>query len=114
MSFGYRIELNEIAGAIRDAGWPIVCVFKRKETLVAYIERRPDQTFDEAALRAALAQRLEPYAIPTYIRTIERIPRSENDKLDRAAVAALFEAEIGPLEAEAAKRARRPAAGVKS
>jgi D-alanine--poly(phosphoribitol) ligase subunit 1 len=111
---GYRIELNEIAGAIREAGWPIVCVFKRKETLVAYIERHPGQEFDQAALHAALAQRLEPYAIPAYIRTVECIPRTENDKLDRGAVMSLFEAEIGPLEAEAATRTRRPAAEAKS
>ncbi len=111
---GYRIELDEVAAAIRKAGWPVVCVFKRKDSLVAYIERRPDSKFDETALRSALAEQLEPYAIPTYIRAVDKIPRNDNDKLDRAAVMTLFEAEIGPIEATAAKRTRRQAANAKS
>lgn len=102
---GYRIELDEIAGVIRDNGWPVVCVFKRKESLVAFIERRGDRTLDLAALRSALARRLEPYAIPEYIRLIDRIPRTENDKLDRAAVMALFEAEMSRAEVDAQKPA---------
>jgi D-alanine--poly(phosphoribitol) ligase subunit 1 len=108
MSFGFRIELDEIAAAIREAGWPVVCVFKRKDALVAFVERRPDCDFDQSALRAVLATKLEPYAIPTYLRAIDRIPRSENDKLDRGAVMALFEAEIAPTEAaEVLKRRDR-------
>ena len=106
---GYRIELDEIASAIRENGWPVVCVFKRKESLVAYIERRPGRPFEPAALRSALAARLEPYAIPEQIRLIDRIPRTENDKLDRAAVMALFEAEIGEAEANAARRLEQTA-----
>ena len=85
-----------------------MCVFKRKDALVAFVERRQDRDFDQAALRAVLATKLEPYAIPTYLRAVDRMPRSENDKLDRAAVMSLFEAEIAPIEAaEALKRARR-------
>jgi D-alanine--poly(phosphoribitol) ligase subunit 1 len=103
---GYRIELDEIAAAIREAGWPVVCVFKRKESLAAYIERRTDREFDEGALRSVLADKLEPYAVPTYIRAVDRIPRNDNDKLDRGAVMSIFEAEIGPLEAAALKRTR--------
>lgn len=106
---GYRIELDEIASAIRENGWPVVCVFKRKESLVAYIERRAGRPFEPAALRAALATRLEPYAIPEHICTIDRMPRTENDKLDRAAVMALFEAEVSQAEADAAQQLRRTA-----
>jgi D-alanine--poly(phosphoribitol) ligase subunit 1 len=90
---GHRIELDEIAAAIREAGWPVVCVFKHQDALVAYVERLHDREFDESGLRAALATRLEPYAVPMYLRVIDRIPRSENDKLDRGAIVSLFEAE---------------------
>jgi D-alanine--poly(phosphoribitol) ligase subunit 1 len=83
---GHRLELDEVAKAIQDAGFPIACVLKWNDELAAVIERRPEVPFDEATLRAALAKGLEQHAIPTVIRLIERMPRTANDKLDRAAV----------------------------
>ena len=90
---GYRVELDEVAAAIRDCGWPVACVFKRGEALVAVVERMPDKAFDPAGLLAKVARKVEAHAVPVAVRLIERMPRNDNDKLDRKAVAAWFEAE---------------------
>lgn len=92
---GYRIELDEVAAAIRACGWPISCVFKRGEALGAVVERSPERVFDEAALIDDLTRKIEAHAIPDVIRQIERMPRNDNDKLDRKAAAAWLEASLG-------------------
>lgn len=89
---GFRVELDEVAEAIRGCGWPVVCVFKYGEALVAMVERVSDRAFDETALRAALSTKLESHAVPSHICSIEHMPRNENDKLDRRAVIDHFEA----------------------
>jgi D-alanine--poly(phosphoribitol) ligase subunit 1 len=83
---GVRLELEEIAHAIRDEGFPVTCVLKWRDELAAVIERRPGHSFDELTLRSGLAKRLEAHAIPAVIRPIDLIPRNQNDKLDRVAV----------------------------
>ena len=88
---GYRIEMDEVAAAIRKCGWPTVCVFKRDESLVALIECADNEVFDPAALRTALAGQIEAYAIPSRIERVGMIPRNENDKIDRKLAAELFE-----------------------
>ncbi len=84
---GHRIETDEVAEAIRSQGWPMVVVFpdKDNEALAALVERRGDQLLDEKALKQRLAEKLEPYAVPQRIRMIDRLPRNENDKVDRRA-----------------------------
>jgi len=84
---GFRIELDEVAAAIRATGWPVACVFKRGEALAAVVERVPGLRFSETALLQALAERIESHAIPETVREIERMPRNDNDKLDRKAAA---------------------------
>ena len=90
---GYRLELPEVEAAIRDCGWPTVCAVKWNESVAAVIEQIHGKAFDEAALQAALALKIEPYAIPTLMRVVPRIPRNDNDKLDRNAVVAWLKAE---------------------
>ena len=102
---GFRLELDEVARAIHDAGYPVTCVLKWRDELSAVIECPELVRFDEAALRAALAKTLEPHAVPYVIKAIEAIPRTENDKLDRRAVAAWLDA------ADRADRADRAADG---
>jgi D-alanine--poly(phosphoribitol) ligase subunit 1 len=92
---GVRIELDEVGKAIQEAGYPVVCVLKWRDELAAVIEQHPDRAYDETALRAALATRLEKSAMPEVIRPIDRIPRSENDKLDRKAVVAWLDEQAG-------------------
>ncbi len=82
---GFRIELDEVAAAVRASGWPVVCVFKWKETLACVIEAANRGDFDIDLLRSDLATRIESYAIPSVIRLIDSMPRNENDKLDRRA-----------------------------
>ena len=82
---GFRIELDEVAAAVRASGWPVVCVFKWKETLACVIEAVNRGEFDVELLRSDLATRIESYAIPSVIRMIDTMPRNENDKLDRRA-----------------------------
>jgi D-alanine--poly(phosphoribitol) ligase subunit 1 len=83
---GMRLELDEVAHAIREAGYPVACVLKWRNQLAAVIERQADRALDQVALRAALAVRLERHAIPTLMCEVDLLPRSLNDKLDRAAV----------------------------
>ncbi len=91
---GFRIELDEVAAAIRACGWPVVCALKHGETLVAAIESQNGVHFDERSLRAALAKILDDYAMPSEILVVAHMPRNANDKIDRRAVAALFDAPI--------------------
>ena len=88
---GYRIELDEVTAAIRDCGWPVAVVFKRGDALAAVVEAVPARAFDESALRTSLAGKIEPHAVPSIIAVIDRMPRNDNDKLDRKAAAAAFE-----------------------
>jgi acyl-coenzyme A synthetase/AMP-(fatty) acid ligase len=66
---------------------------------VAVIERHADQPADEGALRAAMAKQLEPHAVPSVIRWVDFMPRTDNDKLDRQGVAAWLET-LDPNPAE--------------
>jgi D-alanine--poly(phosphoribitol) ligase subunit 1 len=89
---GHRIELDEVAAAIRDCGHAVTCVFKRGESLAAIVEAQAP--FDEAALRARLQTKLEPHAIPERIVAVKEIPLTENGKLDRRQAEALMEERI--------------------
>ncbi len=88
---GVRIELDEVGAALRDTGWPVVCVLGRGDHLIAVVERLGRVKFNERALRDALALRLESQAVPQSIRLIDHMPRNENGKIDRRAVAAWVE-----------------------
>jgi amino acid adenylation domain-containing protein len=93
---GHRIELDEVAAAIRACGHPLVCVVKRGDALAALIEMPYGAPgFDAAELRRRLAEMLEAYAVPQWIVAVPHIPRNENDKVDRKAAAALLETSIG-------------------
>ncbi len=85
---GIRIELDEVAAALRDIGWPVVCVLNQDDALVAVVERRAGARFDRRVMIDALTLRLENPAVPKIIHFIEQMPRNENGKIDRRAVAA--------------------------
>ena len=88
---GYLVELDAVAVAIRACGWLVAEVFQRGDRLAAVVERMPGRPLDAAALRAELAARIEPWAVPEVVVEIERFPRNENDKLDGRAAAAWLE-----------------------
>ncbi len=87
---GHRIELDEVNAAIRSFGWPVACAFKHGEKICAVVEAVSDQAFDEKSLRESLADKIDAYAIPDHIRLIDRMPRNENDKIDRKAAMLWF------------------------
>lgn len=89
---GHRIEMDEVAGAIRDCGWPMVVVFpdRGSDSLAAVVESMDARQLDDLGLKNELLGKLEPYAVPQRIRLIDRLPRNENDKVDRRATIEWF------------------------
>ena len=87
---GYRLELDEVAAAIRALGWTEVVVAQTPGGIVAVIEAAEDADFDETTLQRELAGKLERHALPTRIRRLPSFPRNANDKIDRAAVLEAF------------------------
>jgi len=92
---GVRVELDEVAAALRDIGWPVVCVLNQDEHLITVVEQRGDARFDRRELIDALTVRLENPAVPKTIHLIDHMPRNENGKIDRRAVAAWLDAAEG-------------------
>jgi amino acid adenylation domain-containing protein len=88
---GFRIELGEIeAWLMRQAGVQSAVVVAREagvsRQLVGYVAG--DGPFDEAAMRAALADELPDYMVPSRIMRLERLPLSAHGKVDRDALPA--------------------------
>lgn len=64
--------------------------------LVAVVAAEPH--VDAASLRAALAQHVDPVAVPRRYRIVEALPRSSTGKVTRAALLALFDTKQFPRE----------------
>ncbi|MCC4598321.1 amino acid adenylation domain-containing protein, partial [Xanthomonas campestris pv. phormiicola] len=91
---GVRIELGEIAGALRACdGVHDAAVLLRQDTpgephLVAYVVTEQPGQADPLALRDALAAGLPDVMLPTAYVRIDALPLSANGKLDRRALPA--------------------------
>lgn len=92
---GRRVDLDEIRALIREQQGVADCLVlaladggSREHRIVALIE---GEEADAGAIRAALASRLEPYALPRALKTIDRIPVRANGKFDREAIVRLFQ-----------------------
>lgn len=87
---GYRIELGEIEAALEaQPGVHQAVVLAREDSpgdlrLVGYVTGPAS----EAALRAALAERLPEHMVPAQIVTLEAFPLTPNRKVDRKALPA--------------------------
>lgn len=92
---GVRVELDEVGAALRSLGWPMVCVLSRGDHLVAVVERNGMARFHEPEVIEALAARLDDPAVPRTVLQIDQMPRNENGKIDRRAVAAWLATEAG-------------------
>jgi amino acid adenylation domain-containing protein len=83
---GYRIELGEIQLLLEQQpgvqqAVVVVKDLQGEKTIVAYWEGSPEQS--NKALKAALAQRLPSYMVPTYWVKMEKIPLNSNGKVDK-------------------------------
>jgi D-alanine--poly(phosphoribitol) ligase subunit 1 len=92
---GHRLEIEGIEAAFHRCGWPTVVVAPKSnetgtEALGVLIENTTGKTLDSSSLRTDLAQHLEPFAIPAFIKETPAIPRNQSGKLDRSASAALI------------------------
>jgi len=85
---GLLAEIPEVA---------LGCVFAVPDSILqnrvfAAVEPRPGTTFDEQNAIAALRTQLPDYAVPERVFSQTELPRTASGKVDRRAVAALFEA----------------------
>jgi D-alanine--poly(phosphoribitol) ligase subunit 1 len=92
---GLRLELDEVAAAIRAMGWPDVAVFKIDGHITAVLEIPLDLKPSEINhLRLSLQAKLEPRAVPSRIFAVAEFPRNQNDKIDLAALKTLAAARL--------------------
>jgi D-alanine--poly(phosphoribitol) ligase subunit 1 len=80
---GHRIELEEITAAIRKLGWDLVVAFVLENKLVAAIETIDGLQINKKKIREDLKIDLDNYAIPSMFIEIHKMPRNDNDKIDR-------------------------------
>jgi len=89
---GFRIELGEIEAALaRAAALASVAVVLREDKpglqqLVAYYVEAPDKPWTASKLRAAVAEDLPDYMIPTAWVALPSMPMTPNGKIDRRAL----------------------------
>ncbi|MEL6894227.1 MAG: alpha/beta fold hydrolase, partial [Actinomycetota bacterium] len=89
---GVRVEPAEIENALRSVTTiddAIVVAAGRPARLVAHVVAVDGADVDEATVRAVLGERLAPGAVPQRVIGHDRLPRTPNGKLDRAAAARL-------------------------
>ncbi len=97
---GFRIELGEIEATLRDAAGVREAVVALHEDpivgprLVAYLVLDGSAPIDADALRTHAADRLPEHMVPAAYVQIERVPRTANDKVDRAALPASTAADL--------------------
>lgn len=103
---GYRVELGEIENLLLTYdGVDEVHVRANGDAGLRAFVGAPG-TLDPGALRDWLGDRLPPYAVPRSIEAMPRLPRTENGKIDRTALAARPEPE--PTTASGAGPAPTP------
>jgi amino acid adenylation domain-containing protein len=91
---GFRVALGEIEAALMaQPGVAQGVVIQRAEPgaaarLLAYVEPRPGVRLDPQVLRAALAERLPDYMLPSALTILASLPLTPNGKLDRGALPA--------------------------
>lgn len=89
---GYRVELDEVENALSHHPAVGECATyavpdgEGSQLVEAAVLPRAGQALAEADLKAALAQRLPPYAVPARIRVLDEFPRTGTGKIDRRAL----------------------------
>jgi amino acid adenylation domain-containing protein len=91
---GYRVELGEVEDALRRHPAVLDTVATVREdvpgdrVLVAYVAVREGTEAPGAEVRSFLKDRLPDYMVPTFIITLDGLPRLPNGKVDRGALPA--------------------------
>ncbi|MDA2808972.1 non-ribosomal peptide synthetase, partial [Nocardiopsis suaedae] len=99
---GFRIELGEVEAELtRLPGVAQGAVAVREDTsgqayLAAYTVPGPGAPPGPSALRAAMAERLPDYMVPSVFTALDALPLTENGKIDRKALPAPDAAGSGP------------------
>ena len=85
---GFRVELDEIDFRINEFLKKTSVTVVKKDSLYSFIES--NEKMDEMALREYLKKTMEVYKIPNTFYVVVEIPRSQNQKVDAAALIALI------------------------
>lgn len=107
---GYRVELEEIEGALSGhptvAAAAVVAVGPRdgNRHLVAHVVPRSGGDLDEPAVREFLAGRLPAYMVPSRFVRWDDLPLSGTGKIDRSRLAATPSSAAAPVEPVPATR----------
>ncbi|QTD99693.1 non-ribosomal peptide synthetase [Streptomyces cyanogenus] len=91
---GHRIELEDVEQAVNAVPGVAQCAVAlqgegAQQVLVAHYVPRPGATLDEAALRAAVAERLPAAMVPSAFAMIASLPTTTSGKVDRRALPAV-------------------------
>ncbi|WP_265975575.1 amino acid adenylation domain-containing protein [Brucella intermedia] len=98
---GYRVELQEIEGTLRDVtgrsqaavlGWPVVAD-GAADGIVGFVTGDP---VDAAEVQRTMRKLLPPYMVPDRIEVIEALPLNANGKTDYRALATIVAEEQRP------------------
>lgn len=82
---GERIELDEVDGQLRDAGFKAAYTILKDGELHAFVETLDE--VDQERVRAHLRKSLPFHAIPKTVHPLPSLPRNTNGKIDREALA---------------------------
>ncbi|MEZ5398742.1 MAG: AMP-binding protein [Bryobacteraceae bacterium] len=82
---GERIELDEIDGRLREAGFNAAYTIFKDGELYSFVESAEE--VDQERVRAQLRTALPFHAVPKSIRSLPALPRNPNGKIDREALA---------------------------
>lgn len=82
---GERIELDEIDGLLREVGFAAAYTILNGDELHSFVESAEE--VDQERVRALLAKSLPFHAVPKTVRPLPSLPRNQNGKVDREALA---------------------------
>lgn len=82
---GERIELDEIDGLLREAGFPAAYTILKDGELFSFVEATGD--VDQERVRAHLMNALPFHAVPKSVTPLPSLPRNPNGKIDRETLA---------------------------
>ena len=107
---GHRIELGEIESvlaqhpSLREAAVVLRKDEANNPRIVAYVVPVPDEQVPAGEVRQYLRQRLPEYMVPSFVVTLDALPRTSSAKIDRRALPKPEQAERASTTAYAAPR----------